>query len=1415
MRKLPLAALIFFSCSSQPGAVSAERSAVSATPTSLPADGMSKSFITVVARDAMGTPLSGASVTLNVAGPAPLLDSSTATTGFDGSAQFQLAASAAGTYTVSAAVNGVALSRQATVVFESGSGAGLAFRVQPSTVQVGQVLTPPVVVEAHDAQGNLAVSFTGAVTLALTAAGGATLMGTLTTNAIAGSATFADLRIDKPGSYTLSATATGLSPSASSSFDVTAGAPSKLIFVMPPAGAAAGTTLAPIIVAARDADGNPLPGNTAAITLAIGNGPAGATLTGTATQTAANGAATFSDLALPLAGSYTLSATASGLSGAVSPSFVITSGAATHVVFTMQPQTIEVRAPFSADVAVQDDRGNVVNGAFSVSLTPSSGTLSGTTVITAAGGTGHFSGLALSDEGSIVLTAASSSLTSGTTNPITVTDTTAPAAPVLTVSAHSSTSVTLSWSETGDDGMLGTLSTQELRWSTAPITPANFMQATVAPAPSPAAPGTMQQAAVMGLSPNTPYSFALRVADGAGNAVYATATAGTDACAAGYAGPQCQQCDTGYTQADAGVCVDRCAPNPCTLAPAASCMSNVLTTYAPLGTCMHDATQGFTCAYTPAVVDCAPGLCVNGACQVLRAPGAGDLIVSEVMHTSSLGLSGQWLELYNTSSTDRLDLNNMKIETVGAGGTSFTVPASHVVLPNGTVVLGGSTDSAANGGAAVDVAWTGIDLSNPKHVKLSIGATVIDEVDFGALAPPVTTDQAAQVSQLALGPGGEQQSWYWCGATALMSGGGAGTPNGANGTCGMTITPPIDFCVVQFPKTLGTLDAPVASTVYGQLYEPSVTDRNHNGNDNYPLVTGQLGWGFADAGVASWTWAAAHFNPSYVDSDPNSDNDEMLATFAPPLSGTYVYGYRFHLQGTDVYCDQNGLVSDLNNATWGTASVLAPSADLAAARAAPDAPGQSLSVNGARVTYVRALLGNDPAGFFLQADPLGPGLFVAVDPATLTPPPVVGDRVALTITTLADAGLAREATAVTGYTRVSQGNDVTALIQDLSDAGDLVSNVTAYESELARTTGVLDGGFISSGAGFVAAPFSTNGVPFDPLLTVRLPQAAADALDLATGCSVTVNAPMWRFNAKAEVTAWAQADVSVSACPSPKLLSARTASATSAVVSFDRLIDIATLLADGSQFTADNGLTVSAAAASGPRQVTLTTSTQAMNTTYTLTVAGSLHDTYGKGCVAPDNSAVFAGPGGCMPSAVVISQVYGGGGNSGSTYKNDFIELHNRSTSAQPIGGWSVQYNSATGTGAWQATPIPAGTMLAPGAYFLVQEAAGTGGTTSLPAPDATGSIGLGAAAGRVALVPNATALGAGCPAAGTVVDLVGFGSTAACSEGMPSPAPSNTTAILRNSSGCIDTDMNQSDFTAGAPTPRNTAASPMTCGCN
>jgi predicted extracellular nuclease len=174
---------------------------------------------------------------------------------------------------------------------------------------------------------------------------------------------------------------------------------------------------------------------------------------------------------------------------------------------------------------------------------------------------------------------------------------------------------------------------------------------------------------------------------------------------------------------------------------------------------------------------------------------------------------------------------------------------------------------------------------------------------------------------------------------------------------------------------------------------------------------------------------------------------------------------------------------------------------------------------------------------------------------------------------------------------------------------------------------------------------------------------------------------------------------------------------------------------------------------------------------------------------------------------VVISQVYGGGGNSGATYTNDFIELFNPTPTPLSLAGYSVQYGSASGS-TWQVTTLPSVT-LQPGQYFLVQESQGAGGTTPLPTPDATGTLALSATAGKVALSNGTTALSGSCPTTG-VIDLLGFGA-ANCSETAPVGTLSNTTAAIRTNI-CVDNNNNSTDFSAGTPNPHNTASTLAPC---
>lgn len=177
---------------------------------------------------------------------------------------------------------------------------------------------------------------------------------------------------------------------------------------------------------------------------------------------------------------------------------------------------------------------------------------------------------------------------------------------------------------------------------------------------------------------------------------------------------------------------------------------------------------------------------------------------------------------------------------------------------------------------------------------------------------------------------------------------------------------------------------------------------------------------------------------------------------------------------------------------------------------------------------------------------------------------------------------------------------------------------------------------------------------------------------------------------------------------------------------------------------------------------------------------------------------------------VVISQIYAAGGNSGATYKNDFVELYNRSDAAVNLTGWSIQYASATGTN-WSATNLSG--SIAAGGYYLVQLHGGMNGI-DLPTADATGNSNLAITAGKIALVSSQNDLSGACPKSTDILDLIGYGSAASCFQGdAAASAPGTATnALMRNDNGCQSRRQNSSDFFATTVSPRNGASTAQTC---
>src|SRR6185503_15780262 len=196
---------------------------------------------------------------------------------------------------------------------------------------------------------------------------------------------------------------------------------------------------------------------------------------------------------------------------------------------------------------------------------------------------------------------------------------------------------------------------------------------------------------------------------------------------------------------------------------------------------------------------------------------------------------------------------------------------------------------------------------------------------------------------------------------------------------------------------------------------------------------------------------------------------------------------------------------------------------------------------------------------------------------------------------------------------------------------------------------------------------------------------------------------------------------------------------------------------------------------------------------------------------------------------IVFSQIYASGGNPGSTFQNNFIEVFNKTANVVDISGWRFYITDATGPFNQAISFVSTrGIGIGAGRYLLIQFGPPSANGAPLPTPDfivpsdpiivpgfpPIPPVNL-SPSGKVFLIPSSTNLfGTTCPLPNSeIVDFVGYGSTANCFEGGgPAPTLSSTTAALRQTNGCTDTDNNNADFLAGVPNPRNSGSTPNFC---
>jgi hypothetical protein len=395
--------------------------------------------VTVSVEDGQGNVVTTATNSVSIAiGTNPssgTLSGTTPVSAVAGVATFSnLSINRAGTgYTLAASATGLTGATSSSLNVTAGAASKLAFTIQPSNVAAGSSITPAVAVSVEDSLGNVVPAATNSVTIAIgTNPASGTLSGTTPVSAVAGVATFSNLSIDKVGTaYTLAASATGLTGVTSSSFNVTAGAASKLAFTVQPSNVTAGSSIAPAVtVSVEDSQGNVVTTAANSVTIAIGTNPSSGTLSGTTPVSAVAGVATFSNLSINKVGTgYTLAASATGLTGATSNTFNVLVGAAAKLAFTVQPSNVTAGSSIApaVTVSVEDGQGNVVTTAtnsvsIAIGTNPSSGTLSGTTPVSAVAGVATFLNLSINRAGTgYTLAASATGLTGATSSSFNVT----------------------------------------------------------------------------------------------------------------------------------------------------------------------------------------------------------------------------------------------------------------------------------------------------------------------------------------------------------------------------------------------------------------------------------------------------------------------------------------------------------------------------------------------------------------------------------------------------------------------------------------------------------------------------------------------------------------------------------------------------------------------------------------------------------------------------------------------------------------------------------------------------------------------------------------------------------------------------------------------------------------------------------
>ena len=372
-----------------------------------------------------------------------------------------------------------------------------------------------------------------------------------------------------------------------------------------------------------------------------------------------------------------------------------------------------------------------------------------------------------------------------------------------------------------------------------------------------------------------------------------------------------------------------------------------------------------------------------------------------------------------------------------------------------------------------------------------------------------------------------------------------------------------------------------------------------------------------------------------------------------------------------------------------------PVEQIAALHTAPTgALDPALPVDGAIVTYVREAAGEDPAGFFLQAGPSGPAVFVELDPSMLEPVPAPGDVVSLEAARISRVSSQTRITALGSYMRLATGQSLAPLTQDLTEAID-ADDAARYESELVRITGTL-GTAEAGGPGHARFRVVTSAVD-SPNLVVRAPDSVVAARGLAAGCEVTVGAsPVWRFATSVQVQAYVTEHVERIVCAPPEVVRAVATDFTHVSVTFSRALDASTVQASDFTFAGGTRTLVARDVAPSGVSVVVTTDPMEDGVGYTVIVSGVA--ALDGAAIGSSNNASFTGIG--AGAAVLILSEYVEG-----TSNNRAVEITNVGTRSISLDACSLRLY-ANGSTAAMAHRLAAVNLAAGSSYVVCHQMA-------------------------------------------------------------------------------------------------------------